>query len=70
MEAKALKKKFSRSGCPSTHLFYRHDLGDCCEFHFSNRMTGADMFFGSTGRVFSRDFHCVDPGHKRPEWDI
>ncbi len=52
MEAKALKKKFSRSGCPSTHLLYRQDLADCCEFQFSNQTTGRICFSGQPGGSF------------------
>jgi hypothetical protein len=68
MQAKALEKRCSRSGCPSTRLLSRHDLADYCEFRFSNQMTRADIFFGPMGRTFSRNFHGADPGRRRPEW--
>jgi hypothetical protein len=70
MKAITSKKRFSRSGCPSTHFLFRHDLADYSDPQSSNRMASIDMFCRSTGRSFARDFHCAGPGHRRPEWDI
>ena len=66
MQAKESKKNCSRGGWPSTRLISRRDQADYCEFHFSNQMTRANIFFGPMERSFSRDFH----GRGWEEWDI
>jgi hypothetical protein len=70
MQAITSKKRFSRSGCPSTHFLFRRDLADYSEPQSSNRIARADMFCRSTGGSFARDFPGAGPGHRRPEWDI
>jgi hypothetical protein len=70
MQAITSKKRFSRSGCPSTHFLFRRDLADYSEPQGSNRMAGTGMFCRSTGGSFARDSHCAGPGHRGPEWDI
>jgi len=70
MQAITSKKRFSRSGCPSTHFLFKRDLADYLEPQSSYGMAMADMFCMSTGCRFALDFHCAGPGHMRPQWDI
>ena len=70
MQAITSKKRFSRSGCPSTHFLFRRDLADYSEAQSSNRMARTGMFCRLTGRSFALDFHCAGPGPRRPGWDI
>ncbi len=64
------KKRFSRSGRPSTHFLFKRDLADHLGPQSSYGMAMEDMFCMLTERRFARDFHCAGPGHGRPHWEI
>jgi hypothetical protein len=70
MQTITSKKRFSRSGCPSTHFFFKRDLADYSEPRSSNLMARSDMFCLPTGRSLAQGFHCAGHGHRGPEWDI